>query len=79
MQVVRNNADQTFSFSFDDTEKFNWTNCEAFIEDLKVSIPSDQRKYDSKNQEWTIDEAYLQDFQGLREKHFETDGQKSLF
>jgi hypothetical protein len=79
MNIQRNSADQSFTFSFDMEDKKIWANCELFIEDLKVMVPPGERTYDKDLHEWTIDESYIEQFQGLREKYFENKEQQHLW
>jgi hypothetical protein len=44
----------------------------TFKEDLKETVPAEDREYDPTTKVWTIEEDYLQEVVDLCDKHFHT-------
>ena len=45
-----------------------------FIEELKQTVPSDERKWNSVRKQWWISDAYLDEVDALLFQHFEESG-----
>ena len=74
---VSSHIDQSITFRLTD-EKCNWGACEAFIDDLKATIPWRDRSYDPDTYQWNIDGSYREAFQDLCDKHFGDSDQTEL-
>jgi hypothetical protein len=45
-----------------------------FIEELKSTVPPDERKWDSVRKQWWISDAWLDEVDALLREHFEVSG-----
>jgi frataxin-like iron-binding protein CyaY len=59
--------------------KRKYKQCRALIDEIKITIPSEERRFDEETKEWWISRENIALFEKLEEKHMKDPNQMDMF